>query len=206
VTARLSFIGTRFFVFGLQKKQMRDAERKGIMAAIPAAPADGSEDAPSSAGAGAGASAGGLGPRPVPRWPEVAVALEEKRRELGVNRLPAAGTSLVAAAGAGDDGSGIIPVSSGPSSAAAAAAAAAGAASGEPEPTEGEDVVDPALWHCALLNRLELRLPNFTIVSPRLAFLTSLQARGCPRLRMPFLQSLARADAHPGRQRAHLAA
>ena len=161
----------------MKKKQMREAERKGMVAAVSAAAALGSSDAGSVDGlvegvaagmslAGAGGADGGAGgasapaagphgllplrpPHPQPRWKELAVALAEKRRELKVDR--------------------VAPGSEGDS-----ASAEAGAA---PEASfTGEAAVDPALWRAVLLNRLELRLgPRFSVLPTHVGHLSAMQ-------------------------------
>jgi hypothetical protein len=158
----------------LKKKQLKEAERKGVMAAVTAAaaslPAGGEEDEDGGAprgGAGGASSDGGAAaaaaaplpfgmphlpsPAPKPRWPEVQTVMDEKRRELTINKgAPAVGGAGSAEAPAGGE----------------AAAAAA---------TAGGDLVDPAVWHCSLLNRLQLQVPGLSVLSPLVGHLTALQ-------------------------------
>lgn len=149
----------------LKKKQMKEAERKGMIAAVSAAAAattgdgaaDGAADglaALSLGGDGAGAAAAAVGPHgvpplpspaPKPRWPETAVVLAENRRELKADKTGAAATAANAEPGA--------PIE---------------------DACVGEDAVDPAVWHAVQLHRLEMRLPHLTVLSPRLGHLTAL--------------------------------
>jgi hypothetical protein len=144
----------------LKKKQLKEAERKGMMAAVTAAaaslPAGGDDDDGPAGGAG-GAAAGTPAPLPYgmprlptpapkPRWPEIQTVLDETRRELTVSRAGGAGGASAAVPAAGD--------------------AAA---------TAGGELVDPALWHCSLLNRLQLQVPGLASLSPLVGHLSALQ-------------------------------
>ena len=155
----------------LKKKQMKEAEKKGMIAAVSAAAtasdgadaaADGvaslsisdsgaasaSNSSSSSSAAAAGVvGANGLIPLssvlPKPRWAELAHVIADKRRELKVDRT-----------GAHASGNGEEPDANGLS---------------------GEEVVDPALWYAGQVNRLELKLPNFVSLSPQIGHLAHLQ-------------------------------
>ena len=155
----------------LKKRQLKDGEHNRVLAAVTAAAATmtleeggGEEEgggAGSASAAGASSSSSAAAPvavadpfgrpplRPLagrPAWTELLAVWEEKRRELLIDRV-----------GKKPEGE-----------AALAAEAAAAAALG------GEEV-DPALWHSSLLNRLELRLPRLTLLSPSVGHLVHLQ-------------------------------
>lgn len=164
----------------LKKKLMKESERKGMTAAVMAAAvATGDDDEEGGATAAGGAAAGGAGtaavggagtadapaataaagglpplPKPAPAatWPEVTTVLSTGRRELHVDRSKDADAAAAGGAAAAD----------------AAGAAASGAAG-------GGDLIDPALWHCGLLNRVEVKIPSLSVLSPLVGHLAALQ-------------------------------
>lgn len=141
----------------LKKKQMKEKERAGAIAAVSAAAAAADSAAEGIAalsvdGAPAAVVLGpfGLPPlpaaAPTPRWGELAVVNSEKRRECKVDKTGAAAT-------ASNPEPGVAPE----------------------DEFSGEASVDPALWHASHVNRLELRLPHLTVLSPLVGHLAALQ-------------------------------
>lgn len=147
----------------LKKKQMAEEARKAMNAAVLAAAAAKGDEEPEDddgiAAASSAATSTAALPKlsaaaPAAKWQELQIAIAEKRREVKVDRV-------AAAASAADSGD-------------AASSAAAGVAAMDISGAGG-DPVDPVLYHMALLNRLELRVPNFTTLSPMIGHLNSLQ-------------------------------
>ena len=152
----------------LKKKQMKEGERNTVLAAVTAAAnamslteEGGASDAPAADAATPAPAAAviaidsfGRSPLPAtmprPVWPEIATALEEKRREMTIDRVTTVKKP-------GDE-----------------SAAAATAAAATPTSALGDEI-DPSLWHCTLLNRLELRLSPRESLSPLVGHLVHLQ-------------------------------
>lgn len=104
-------------------------------------------------------------PVPAPKavWPEI----DEKKRDLHVDRSASASAASPVAA-AGGAGSPTVAPAGGAGDAAASTTSTA--------LVEGKgDIIDPAVWHCGLLNRLEIRIPGLSLVSPLIGHLGALQ-------------------------------
>jgi hypothetical protein len=149
----------------LKKRQLAEAAHKSILAAVTAASAlhaggpegDAADSKPAD---DAAVASDGLvklpAVAPKPLWPEIAVVVDEKRRECSATR----GTKAAEGAGSVAGGAGDRIVS----------------ASAPAVETEGEPgTIDPALWHCSLVNRLELHIPRLGVFSPQIGHLIHLQ-------------------------------
>jgi Leucine rich repeat/Ankyrin repeats (3 copies) len=170
----------------LKKKAMMDAERKGALVAVASAagataslqdlslgdePGDGVEGSNGSGEAAAvkTSSATSNAPSinqaldkygrkplpntmPTPRWQEITTVLLEKRRELNVT-VPSIDS---------------VNESVSPT--------LAGFAQSEASHVDEDDVIDPALFHCTLLNRLEIHIgPRLKVLTSHIGHLSSLQ-------------------------------
>jgi hypothetical protein len=133
-----------------KKRALKEAETRGMLAAVASRdPDDAAADTASTSSDSSSALAPLLKPAPAATWPEVASAGAGKRFELKVDRSEAAVAAAALAAATGGDAVSSLTL-------------------------PGGALVDPAIWHLSLLNRLELRVPALGSVPSALGHLTAL--------------------------------